>query len=700
MMLFKLAVKNIRKSLKDYAVYFITMVLAVAVFYMFNSLDSQNISVLLQDPESNLLQMISNIMVSVSVFVVIVFCFLIVYANRFMLKRRKQEFAVYLLLGMGKMRICTLLIFEMVIIGLCSLIIGLLIGFMFSQILSLIVISMFEADMSAYVFTFSPLAFFLTILSFSFIYALIMIFNTFSVSHTSPRVMFSARFQNDKIPYKNIWFCLFAFAAGVMLLVFAYDQVTNSSKIFSYPLYLIWMIFFGVVATVLIFWSISGLALRIMLSRPKIYFNGLTSFTVREIHSSINMTVSAMSIICILLFFTICIFSSAMSTNIFVTRQMQEAFPCDVMLSKVMELPTMETYDAEMIERSKLSIMQELTMHGFDQSFFSSTVDVNQYVVSDQEGNELKLEDTIDESVLKQIKDYYPTLNFDSLEIIMEVSDYNNLARLFHHEEIVLADNEYAMVADVDFWIDIRSRAMAAGSSFMINGKTLYPASDRCYEGTVAMNASRINGGIIIVPDNLMKREQLQYNCLFADYGSADSIGKQEQEDTLLSFLDSSQITWISSTPNSSVPDVYFVTSRISQREGVLTISLVLIFVGLYLGIVFLISSAVVLALKQLAQCSDSRYRYTILKKLGASESELCHSLFVQTSLFFGLPLALAVIHSVFGLKFCNILLSMLGVEGVLASVVPTALLILVIYGGYFLVTYLCCRSMIVDERN
>ena len=102
-------------------------------------------------------------------------------------------------------------------------------------------------------------------------------------------------------------------------------------------------------------------------------------------------------------------------------------------------------------------------MHGFDQSFFSSTVDVNQYVVSDQEGNELKLEDTIDESVLKQIKDYYPTLNFDSLEIIMEVSDYNKLARLFHHEEIVLEDNEYAMVADVDFWIDIRSRAMAAG---------------------------------------------------------------------------------------------------------------------------------------------------------------------------------------------------------------------------------------------
>ena len=102
MMLFKLAVKNIRKSLKDFAVYFITMVLAVAVFYMFNSLDSQNISVLLQDPESNLLQMIYNIMVSVSVFVVIVFCFLIVYANRFMLKRRKQEFAVYLLLRANK----------------------------------------------------------------------------------------------------------------------------------------------------------------------------------------------------------------------------------------------------------------------------------------------------------------------------------------------------------------------------------------------------------------------------------------------------------------------------------------------------------------------------------------------------------------------------------------------------------------------
>ena len=169
-MLCRLACKNISKSVRDYAVYFLTLVLGVSIFYMFNSLDSQSVASVLDDSASSTMQMLSGVMVIVSVFVAGVFCFLIVYANRFLMKRRKQEFALYMMLGMGKLRISALLVFETLIIGIASLAVGLVLGIALSQALSLIVVSMFEADMSGYVFAFSPLALFLTIFCFSFMY--------------------------------------------------------------------------------------------------------------------------------------------------------------------------------------------------------------------------------------------------------------------------------------------------------------------------------------------------------------------------------------------------------------------------------------------------------------------------------------------------------------------------------------------------
>ena len=93
-MLCRLACKNISKSVRDYAVYFLTLVLGVSIFYMFNSLDSQSVASVLDDSASSTMQMLSGVMVIVSIFVAGVFCFLIVYANRFLMKRRKQEFAL------------------------------------------------------------------------------------------------------------------------------------------------------------------------------------------------------------------------------------------------------------------------------------------------------------------------------------------------------------------------------------------------------------------------------------------------------------------------------------------------------------------------------------------------------------------------------------------------------------------------------
>lgn len=124
MMLFKLSVKNIRKSIKDYAIYFLTLILGVAIFYMFNSLDSQEAMLKASSSTLDIVGMLIDLISGVSVFVAIVLGFLIVYANNFLIKRRKKEFGLYMTLGMGKWQISRILVFETIFIGLFSLVIG------------------------------------------------------------------------------------------------------------------------------------------------------------------------------------------------------------------------------------------------------------------------------------------------------------------------------------------------------------------------------------------------------------------------------------------------------------------------------------------------------------------------------------------------------------------------------------------------
>jgi len=181
-MLFKLSLKNIKKSFKDYLIYFFTLILGVAIFYVFNSIDGQNIMVTMSKSTSEAFHMINKVLSSVSVFVSFVLGFLIIYASSFLMKRRNREFGIYMTLGMSKGRISKILFFETLSIGAISLVIGLGIGIALSQIMSIVVANMFDADMSKFTFTFSSSAMVKTIIYFSIMYIIVMIFNTIQVS--------------------------------------------------------------------------------------------------------------------------------------------------------------------------------------------------------------------------------------------------------------------------------------------------------------------------------------------------------------------------------------------------------------------------------------------------------------------------------------------------------------------------------------
>lgn len=127
-MLFKISVKNIRKSFKDYAVYFFTLILGVAVFYVFNAIDSQTVMLDVRKNVYDIIKLMNEMLSGVSVFVSCVLGFLIIYASRFLIKRRNKEFGIYLTLGMSKRKISIILFFETLLIGIVSLVVGLFLG--------------------------------------------------------------------------------------------------------------------------------------------------------------------------------------------------------------------------------------------------------------------------------------------------------------------------------------------------------------------------------------------------------------------------------------------------------------------------------------------------------------------------------------------------------------------------------------------
>ena len=140
-------------------------------------------------------------------------------------------------------------------------------------------------------------------------------------------------------------------------------------------------------------------------------------------------------------------------------------------------------------------------------------------------------------------------------------------------------------------------------------------------------------------------------------------------------------------------------TSKISIIESSVGVTTIITFIAIYLGIIFLIASSAILALKQLTESSDNKQRYTILRKIGCDEKMINKSLFRQIGIFFVVPLILAIIHSIFGIKFALAVMSeLVSANELLPSIIVSAIVIGFIYGAYFFATYFGSKKIIKEE--
>lgn len=687
-MLFKISLKNIRKSLKDYTVYFFTLILGVAIFYVFNAIDSQSVMLDVRENMMDIIKLMNNMLSGVSVFVSCILGFLIIYASRFLIKRRNKEFGIYLTLGMSKRKISAILFFETLVIGIVSLVAGLVIGTILSQFMSVIVANMFDADMTKFKFIFSMKACVKTLIYFAIMYVLVMIFNTFSISRCKLIDLLNAGKKTEKVTMKNPVVCTIVFVIGVGILSYAYWMVTRGVRTLNTFDKIGIPIALGCVATFLIFWSVSGFMIRIFTSIKSVYYKGANSFVLRQFCSKINTTVFSTTVICIMLFITISVLSAALSMKDSLSKDLDSMCPVDVQLAKYSYDAMSEAYatsqdmnekDREMLEDSKLSIIETLNNSGFDaQKYFKDVVEYNIYNTG------LTVKDTLGDI----ITDDYQFMA-DAIMPVMTIGDYNSVARLYGNSTYELNDDEYIIVADYKNMVMIRNQALKKGIILSVNGKEYKPRYNECKDGFVKIGVQNMNDGILVVPDNAVKPQQVRNMGLSADYRAdtkEERYSIETQLDNLMKNISfkKSFISW---------------NSRIDLAESSVGLGALVTFIALYLGIIFLISSAAILALRELSDSADNKERYGMLRKLGVDERMIDMALFKQIGIFFAFPLILALIHSVFGIKFINIILATMGMSSMAASIGLTLAFVAVIYGGYFLITYLCSRSIIRPVR-
>ena len=692
-MLFKLSIRNMKKSFKDYAIYFLTLVLGIAIFYMFNSLDSQEAMLQVSQSTRDMIQLMIQLLGMVSVFIAIVLGFLIVYANNFLVNRRKKEFGIYMLLGMGRRQISAIILLETILIGILSLVVGLFIGIFASQFMSVLVAKLFEADMTEFTFVFSKDACIKTCMYFAVMYLAVIAFNTLTISRYKLINLLTAVRKNEKVKMKNPIISILVFVISAVILGYAYYIVTGGINELQTEEELLKPILMGVIGTVGIFWSLSGFILRIVQSNKNLYLKGTNMFVLRQLNNKINTNIVSMSIICLMLFMTISVLSSSLSIKNSLDSQLNEFTPVDVNLYKTAYLPESyknSHYTDEQREDSRKSVSYTLKTYGYDMNSLKDIVEFPIYTIPEW---------TLSYSLgnyYEAAKSKFPFLSYQKPEQIIKISDYNKIAKLYGEEQYSLNDNEFIVLCNFEQMINLRNEALKQNPNIEMNGKTYHSKYNDCKNGFVFMATTNDNTGIILVPDSFeVKDENTEQFFLAANYNAKTEQEKAELNNVLAGEVDSELFNNLSEK-GIELEEI----KKISLIESSKGLSTIIIFISIYLGIIFLIASSAILALKQLTESSDNKQRYTILRKIGCDEKMINQALFRQIFIFFMMPLVLAIIHSIFGIKFIlSMLATLASPDELLPSIIVTAVIIGSIYGIYFLATYFGSKNIIKEEE-
>lgn len=670
----KIAINNVKKSFKDYTIYFLTLTFAVCIFYSFNSIDSQSVMVDMNKGQTEYVKIMGQMISVISIGVSVILGGLIIYATKFLINRRKKEFGIYMVLGMSKRKMSKILFFETLYIGIISLIAGLLLGMLFAQVLSIFTAKLFAVQMTKYSFVISTSAILKTILYFGIMYLLVMIFNVVIVSRYKLIDLLSASKKNEKVKIKNPYLATVILSVSLITLGYAYYLI-NKAGLNFYDNKFKTSIALGVVGTALFFYGIASVMFFILQKNKNLYLNGLNIFSIKQISSKFNTNFISMTMISLMLFVTIGTLSTGLSIKNYLEGTLKNQTPFDA---------SIQVFDKE--NNNVLSSVDTLKQLNYDLDNSSNYVILNQYNYDMSTKDLLEKYATTDDQ--KQILDIRV---FEKLSMI-KLSQYNEMRKLKGESSINLGNDEILISSNYEPLKEILNRFLLKENSIKIGDKEFKIKEKKIETEAISTSPSSDSLFNLIVPDDLVEGLEPCEEFLNLNFkGSNKEEAKKELTTIFYKFTnDNSEYEKLNYMIYGQTREMAYDANR--------GLSAIILFIAVYLGIVFLLSSAAVLALQQLSQCNESIERYKSLRKIGATKSMINKSIFNQVIIFFILPLAVSIVHSYVGINVVNKYLMALGSGDQLKSILVTALIMLIVYGGYFYATYVAYKNIANNE--
>ncbi|XTR36913.1 FtsX-like permease family protein [Paraclostridium tenue] len=678
-MLFKLSKRNVQRSMKDYSIYFFTLVLGVCIFYIFNSVEAQTAMMDMTENQKMLMKSLDMIISIVSVFVSFILGFLIIYANNFIIKKRNREFGIYMTLGISRSKIAFMLFYETIIVGVMSLAVGLFVGVFLSQGLASVTAKLFSVDMKKYQFVFSKEACIKTIIYFSIMFFITMILNFVVVSRYKLINLINSQRKNEKLKGTNLILSVALFIISIVCLGFAYKLILENALVDITDNNFKLSILLGVVGTVLFFRSLAGFFIKLVQNDKNLYLKNLNTFTLRQLNSKINTNYISMSIICLMLFISIGMYSTAIGLKNAMEKSAESQTPYDVTVIETYNPQEKTNYSNEKLSEilKKLDLnVNDYSKEYLDYNFYKSPIKF------------IKMfENTSDNFLSKQLK---VTMNYNIP--IIKLSDYNKLNKMAGKKPINLKDKEVVFITNSSTMENPIKEYIKNNKSIKIGNDEFKINKDYKYE-SLENDLAKDNFITFLVEDKYADKYDISQKCLSFNY-----VGdKKDTENKLTKNIEKSENKQIQyQKDHGSI--LIFISKQIVLDINMSNAAMFL-YIGLYIGIIFLISSAAVLALNQLSGATESLGRYEILKKLGVSSKMINKSIFIQVFIYFSLPIALALVHSYFGIKVANNVVKIFGDYDTVGTNVIAVLSICIIYAIYFFGTYKGYKR-IVNKNN
>ena len=687
-MLARLALGNVRKSLADFGIYFLTVMLGVAVFYAFNSMTAQQGVLAFSETQSKMFDLLGMVIGGVSVFIAFVLVFLVVYANSFLIKRRKREFGVYLALGMSTGDVVKIVALESLIAGAASLAAGLVVGIGLSQLLLQLTSALFQADVAE--------AGGKTAIVFAAIFLTAALLNARTVARAKLIDLLHAQRKNEEMRLTSLPLSLALFAASLVLIGVSYKLLIDNGLMEPSPEFAAATLLVCA-GTVLFFYALSGFLLKLVQLIKPLYLRGLNMFALRQLNAKVNTAFASLSVVCLVLFLAITSVCGGIGIRNAIDGSLDKSTGYSASVST-----SFGSYDAEAGYRpADLGAFGEFAeRQGYDMAaglrasvaavgagdFDAAVSGVAQVDLLVDPADGLVMDDVERASglVLADYAGASVNSGYGAYPVyVSKLSQVNAALELAGRPGVELGAGECAVFSDSDITSGFYRDAVDRGTELSVGGRALRVAVFR--GDSLQTTPFPLNTGTLVVPDEAVPAGSTILQSILDVQCASD-----EDEAAFGAMMDA--------VADADDPDTWPVTMSMTRAEVLdqsISLSAIVAYLAIYLGFVLVIACAAILAIQQLSDASDNAQRYGLLRKLGASEGMISGALFVQVLVYFLFPLLLAVAHAACALVVVTDVVAVFGHLDITSMALACAGAFLAVYGAYFAVTYVGARKLV-----